>query len=105
MAATNPAFLPDLAGALNNLGIRYSELGRREDALPPTEEAVTLRRELAATNPAFLPDLARALNNLGIRYSELGRREDAWPPPRRPSRSTVSWPRPTPPSSPTSPGR
>ena len=45
--------------ALNNLGIRYSEVGRRQDALAPTEEAVRLYRDLAAANPAFLPDLAR----------------------------------------------
>ena len=77
LAATNPAFLPDLARALNNLGNRYSELGRRHEAVAPTEEAVTLYRQLAATNPAFLPDLASALNNLGIRYSELGRRQEA----------------------------
>ena len=55
LAATNPAFLNDLASALNNLGIRYSEVGRRHDAVAPTEEAVTLYRQLAATNPAFLP--------------------------------------------------
>ena len=77
LAPDNPAFLPDLAGALNNLGIRYSDVGRRQDAVAPTEEAVRLRRELAADNPAFLPDLAGALNNLGIRYSEVGRRQDA----------------------------
>ena len=81
LAATNPAFLPDLAAALNNLGNRYSEVGRRQDALAPTEEAVQLYREQAATNPAFLPDLARALSNLGNRYSEAGspdRGEAAW---------------------------
>ena len=55
-------------------------MGRRQDALAPTEEAVQLYRELAAANPAFLPDLASALNNLGIRYSEVGRRQDALPP-------------------------
>ena len=77
LSQSNPAFLPNLAGALNNLGIRYSELGRREEALQPTEEAVRIRRELSQSNPAFLPDLASALNNLGVRYSELGRREEA----------------------------
>ena len=80
LAKTNPAFRPDLAGSLNNLGIRYSELGRRAEALAPTEEAVTIRRELAKTNPAFRPDLAGSLNNLGIRYSELGRRAEALAP-------------------------
>jgi tetratricopeptide (TPR) repeat protein len=67
------AFLPDLASALNNLGIRYSEVGKRQEAVAPTEEAVRIRRELAERNPAFLPGLASALNNLGNRYSEVGR--------------------------------
>ena len=80
-------------------------MGRRQDALAPAEEAVRLYRELAAANPAFLPDLASALNNLGSRYSEVGRRQDALAPPRKPSGCTGSWPRPTPPSCPTSPAR
>ena len=65
------------AGALSNLGAFYSGLGRRQEALAPTEEAVKIRRELAKTNPAFQGDLARSLSNLGIRYSELGRRQEA----------------------------
>jgi energy-coupling factor transporter ATP-binding protein EcfA2 len=77
LAAANPAFRGDLASSLNNLGIRYSELGRRAEALPPSEEAVAIYRELAAANPAFRGDLARSLNNLGIRYSALGRRAEA----------------------------
>ena len=63
--------------ALSNLGACYSGVGRRADAMAPTEEAVTLYREQAAQNPAFAPDLAMALNNLGIRYSGVGRRADA----------------------------
>ena len=39
---TNPAFLGDLAGALTNLGNRYSDLGRRQQALAPAEEAVKI---------------------------------------------------------------
>ena len=35
LAADNPAFLPDLASALNNLGVRYSEVGRRAEAVAP----------------------------------------------------------------------
>ena len=77
VAIDRAAFVPDLAMALNNLGVRYSEVGRRADAVAPTEEAVRIRRELAAENPAFVPDLAGALNNLGVRYSEVGRRADA----------------------------
>lgn len=42
------AFLPDLARSLNNLGNMLSDLGRREDALAATDEAVSIRRALAA---------------------------------------------------------
>jgi tetratricopeptide (TPR) repeat protein len=77
LSQSNPAFLPDLAGALNNLGLRYKELGQSEEALKPTEEAVTIRRELSQSNPTFLPDLAMALNNLGLHYSNLDRLEEA----------------------------
>ena len=69
---------PWVATALNNLGVKLSELGRREEALAAAQEAVNIRRRLAAERPdAFLPDLASALNNLGGHLSELGRREDA----------------------------
>ena len=106
LAEANPAFLPGLARALTNLGNHYSEVGRRADALAPAEEAVRLYRDLAETNPAFLPDLAGALTNLGNRLQRggtPGRRRG----PRRGSRPALPGPgpRPTPPSSPTSPGR
>ena len=58
-----------------------SELGRREEALAPTEEATGIYRRLVEANPAaYLPDLATSLNNLGIRPSALGRREEALAP-------------------------
>jgi hypothetical protein len=66
------------AGAVGQLGIRYSNLNRREDALKASEEAVDIHRALAKDRPdVFRPDLASSLNNLGIRYSDLNRREDA----------------------------
>jgi tetratricopeptide (TPR) repeat protein len=71
---------PFRAKALNRLGIYLSKMGQRAEALPPTLEAVKIRRELAKTNSAFLPDLASALNNLGVFYSELGQRAEALPP-------------------------
>ncbi|MFD9398160.1 tetratricopeptide repeat protein [Streptomyces sp. NPDC060011] len=82
LTEVNPAaYLPDLAGALNNLAIRLSGVGRREEALAPAEEAATTYRALAAANPAaYLPDLAMALNTLAIRLSEVGRREEALAP-------------------------
>ena len=67
-----------LAGALNNLAVRESGLGRREAALAAAEEAVAIRRGLAAARPNdFAPKLAASLNNLGSMLSALGRREDA----------------------------
>jgi tetratricopeptide (TPR) repeat protein len=72
LSQSNPAFLPNLAAALNNLGIRYSELGRREEALQPTEEAVRIRRELSQSNPAFLPDLATSLGAYGLVQRQAG---------------------------------
>ena len=57
-----------------------SELGRPAEALPVTQEAVAIRRELAAAYPdRYRPDLARSLTNLGVRFSELGRPAEALP--------------------------
>jgi tetratricopeptide (TPR) repeat protein len=70
--------LSEYARLANNLGVRLSNLGRREDALGATQEAVDIRRQLALLRPdAFRPHLASGLNNLGNRLSDLGRREDA----------------------------
>jgi tetratricopeptide (TPR) repeat protein len=82
LVARNPdAYRPDLAMSLNNLAIRYAELGRREEALAPAEEAVEIYRALVARNPdAYRPALASSLNNLANRYAELGRREEALAP-------------------------
>ena len=69
---------PERARLLNNLGGRLSELGRLEEALNATFEAVRIRRQLAKEHPdAFLPDLAGSLSNLGVDLSELGRLEEA----------------------------
>ena len=70
----------ELARALSNLGVFLGAVGRRAEALAPTEEAVKLYRDLAKSNPAFLGDLARALNNLGVSYRDLGRRAEALAP-------------------------
>jgi tetratricopeptide (TPR) repeat protein len=70
--------LSSLAAALGTLGTRLSNLGRREEALAASQEAVDIRRRLAQSGPdATLPQLAVSVNNLGIRLSDLGRREEA----------------------------
>jgi len=69
------------ARLLNNLGNRLSDLGRREQALEATQEAVEIYRKLARQRPdAFLPDLAGSLNNLGSRLAGVGRLEEALEP-------------------------
>jgi tetratricopeptide (TPR) repeat protein len=63
-----------LAGSLNDLSIRLGDLGRREDALAASHEAVTIYRELAAARPdTFRPTLATSLNNLSADLANLGR--------------------------------
>ena len=77
-ADANPAMV---AAWSDRAGVMLSALGRPADALPPTLEAVAIRRELAQVNPdRYRPDLAFSLNNLGGRFSELGRPADALPP-------------------------
>jgi len=72
------AFQLGLAMSLNNLGVRLSELGRREAAQEAAQEVVEVCRALSQRQPdAFQPELAMSLNNLGLGLSELGRREEA----------------------------
>ena len=60
------------------LSVRLADLGRPKKALAASQEAVTIRRELAAARPdAFRPDLAMALNNLAVGLADLGRPEEA----------------------------
>ena len=96
LAGARPdAFLPDLAMALNNLGL-LADLGRREEALAAIQEAVTIRRGWPARPDAFLPDLAAALNNQSVRLAGPGSGKRRWPPSRKPSPSTAGWPEPAP---------
>ena len=72
------AFLPDLAGSLNNQSNRLASLGQREEALEAITEAAAAYRTLAETRPdAFLPNLATSLNNQSNCLADLGRREEA----------------------------
>ena len=74
------SYRPELAAALVNLGVRYFELGRAQDALPPTEESVRIFRDLADATPGrHRASLATAVDNLGVWYAEVGRSDDALP--------------------------
>jgi tetratricopeptide (TPR) repeat protein len=73
---TNTVIL--LAMALNNLSVRLSGLGRREEALAAGEEATNTWRELAAARPnTWRPALAESLKTLAGALADLGRREEA----------------------------
>ncbi|MEM9764503.1 MAG: tetratricopeptide repeat protein, partial [Pseudomonadota bacterium] len=81
-AADPTARTEDDEAAFGNLlherGRTLSGLGRWEEALAATQEAVTIGHRLAASRPdAFEPNLARSLNNLSVDRSKLGRREEA----------------------------
>lgn len=72
------ALRADLGAALHDFGFSLGALGRREETLAATQEAVAIFRRLADTRPdVFLSDLAKALNNLGGRLNSLGQREEA----------------------------
>ena len=80
LARSESDLVPDLAAAALAVASTFRAWGRRQEALAPSEEAVTIYRELAAANPAFVPDLAGALNNVGNRYRDVGRRREALAP-------------------------
>ncbi len=66
---------------LSWLGTTLAQTGRPAEALPPAQEAVAIRRELAAAYPdRYRPGLATSLDNLGNRLSALGRPAEALPP-------------------------
>lgn len=66
------------AGQLNNVAVDLAQAGRRDEALAPAQDAVTIRRRLAAHNAAaYEPALASSLNNLAIRLADAGRRDEA----------------------------
>jgi tetratricopeptide (TPR) repeat protein len=70
--------LNHLAACIRTLSLRLFAVGRREEALAASQEAVELYRRLAQTRPdAFLPDLASSVGSLGPHFSALGRREEA----------------------------
>ena len=77
-AGGEPDAASRLAGSLHNLANRLAGLGRAEEALAASEEAVGRWRELAAAGPdAYRPDLAMSLNTRATVLDRLGRAEEA----------------------------
>ena len=79
-ATDDHALEPDLALSLNNLGNRLSDLGRREDALTATGEAVEIRRRLAARWPDVYRDDLRSSLDLFDQLERGDRPGDDGPP-------------------------
>ncbi|ONI85594.1 hypothetical protein ALI22I_27845 [Saccharothrix sp. ALI-22-I] len=78
LAEDDPAeHSPALADALTDLGLRLIALGRTEEAVAVSEEAVALCRVVAAEDDDWTPQLAGALDRLSLRYAALGRRDEA----------------------------
>ena len=73
LATENPsAYLPNLAGLCNNLGVLYSDTNRLKEAEAKYLRAKEIYEQLAAENPsAYMFDLAGTYYNLGLLYMTL----------------------------------
>jgi tetratricopeptide (TPR) repeat protein len=72
LAQDNPqAYLPYLALTLNNLGILYSDTQQLSESAHASQEALTIKRQLARDNEAYLPNVAMTLTNLGVLYRRM----------------------------------
>ncbi|MEU9609008.1 tetratricopeptide repeat protein [Streptomyces sp. NPDC048057] len=71
------AYLPSLAVALSRLSTELGVLGRWEDALAASKEAVDIHRGLAEAEPdRYVPRLASSLHTLSVDLGEMGWREE-----------------------------
>lgn len=77
LAATDPEFRNDLAGALNTQAASLSGVGRTDDALSASAEAVQILRQLATEDPKFWSALAEALEIQAPYLRKVGRTKDA----------------------------
>ena len=95
LAAASPAFLPDLALALNNLSDQQSGTGDRDGALASHRSRPAPPGPGRPTPPPTCPT-SRSLNSLGHRKARPGTATARWPPAAsRPAyRDLASQPRP-----------
>ncbi|MEV0808371.1 tetratricopeptide repeat protein [Micromonospora sp. NPDC050200] len=79
LSAERPSvYLPELALALNTVGLRHADLGQLTAAVDVAEGSVRIYRDLVRVNAvAFELDLAAVLANLSGYLWQLGRRTEA----------------------------
>ena len=69
--------LTELIMALNNLSVRLSEIGRQDQALEASKEALDQYRKLVSRSRVPDPNLTRLLTSYSVRLSDVGRRDEA----------------------------
>ena len=80
LVGQDPSQRPKLAASLHNLGVVLIRLGRKEEAVAPTEEALTLYRAMATANGREgSAAMERPLRNLVLLYFEGNRPQEALP--------------------------
>jgi|GEM_PF-6661890 tetratricopeptide (TPR) repeat protein len=80
LLALDPSQRLTLAASLHNLGVVFIRLGRKAEAIPPTEESLALyRAEAAQRGGPLSPAHERPLRNLVLLYFESNRAEEALP--------------------------
>ncbi|MFN9532737.1 MAG: tetratricopeptide repeat protein [Cyanobacteriota bacterium] len=80
LAAQDPSQRLQLAASLHNLGVVFIRLGRKTEAIPLTEESLSLYRLESAGQSGEVPlVLERPLRNLVLLYFETNRLQEALP--------------------------
>jgi tetratricopeptide (TPR) repeat protein len=78
LSGTFPAYEPDVARTLVNLGTVRAKLSMMPEAADALKRAVVIQRRLADAYPdRYNPKLARSLSNLSICLTGIGRTQDA----------------------------
>jgi len=65
---------PEIFSLMHVLANRYSEAGRRREALQLTEMVMAARKRTLGEEH---PDILSSMHNLAISYSKTGRRQEA----------------------------
>lgn len=80
LVARDPSQTLQLAASLHNLGVVLIRMGRKAEAIPPTEESLALYRQEALAHAGDVPlAMERPLRNLALLFFETNRPQAALP--------------------------